>query len=108
MTNAEREIVKVAETADSSETAGLRDRAPYHCGGRKFARDGYSVCLSYGTAIAMLTPKRKFVRVWGGYSKTSIGHLGDWCAIEGIPTVSGREWRALAVGRHYPSDSDVA
>ena len=81
----------------------------YHCTSwyssvYRLEKGGYDVCISYKTAIALKTPKGEFVRLWSGYSKTSMGHLNYWCSKVGMPQFTGKLWMKLKVGKKYSTD----
>lgn len=77
MTKKEAKIVKGLMEKPRKEWVQLSPCAPWHGSVYALYRDGYVVCRSYDTAIAMLTPKCEVVRLWDGYSKTSYGASFD-------------------------------
>lgn len=81
--------------------------APWHGSVYRLAKNGYDVCISYRSPIAMKTPDGRFVRLWFGYSKTSMGHLNRWSANVGLPQFTGKIWDRLVVGKKY-SPEDLA
>ena len=41
--------------------------------------------------------RREFVRLWGGYSRTTANHVNDFRRLFGLPALCKKEWDALPV-----------
>lgn len=50
--------------------------------------------LSYNTAVASRENGR-FIRLWGGYSGTTMRHINSFRAYCGLPALSKKEWEQL-------------
>lgn len=51
---------------------------------------------SYETIVCEYnTETGEFVRLWGGYSRTTANHVNDFRRLFGLPALSKREWEAL-------------
>ena len=60
--------------------------------------DGTKELKSYSTIVCKVTPCGEFVRMWGGYSRTTANHVNDFRALFGLPALSKKEWKALPCG----------
>ena len=101
MTKKETALVEAVNATPKKEWTRIRDCAPWSGSVYRVQRDGYDFCISFRTPIAMRTPKGEFVRLWDGYTKTSIGHLNSWNVETGFPQFNGKAWRFLLPGRKY-------
>lgn len=60
---------------------------------------GYISLVSYGTTVCSLDLEtRRFVRIWDGYSATTMRHVNAFREQYGLPTISKSEWIALPIG----------
>lgn len=67
-------------------------------GKAKIARDNNAGVLylkSYDTVVCALTDAGTFIRLWPGYSVTTIKHINDFRRINGMDTLSKKEWIKL-------------
>lgn len=55
---------------------------------------------SYDTLVAYINKAGEFVRLWSGYSLTTMNHINDFCRFHGLPGFSKKEWEALPVEQH--------
>jgi len=104
MTKKELALLDEVLNMPKSEWTKMNKSAPWQGSLYKVVKNGYSFCISYKIPIAMKTPKGEFVRLWYGYSKTSMGHLSSWCIDEKLPIVNGKKWDALVIGRKYSAE----
>lgn len=52
---------------------------------------------SYDTIVCKVVDG-EFIRLWGGYSRTTMNHINDFRALFGLPSLSKREWESLPCG----------
>ena len=48
-------------------------------------RDGETVLQSYSTEVCKINASGEFVRLWGGYSVTTMRHINAFIEMFGIP-----------------------
>lgn len=100
MTKKEAKLVEdLLKTPKSGWERVSASIAPYQGMCWNLKKDGYDLLVSYRTPIALRTPKGEFVRLWGGYTKTTMGHLSAWCVFVKLPIVSGKMWDEIPCGR---------
>ena len=58
---------------------------------------GYKYLQSYETIVAVISPKGKFYRTWGGYSVTTKNHVNAFCYMYDLPGYNKKEWKNLPV-----------
>ena len=104
MTQREFKLIDSLMQTPKKNWEKLYHGAPWHSSVYRLERNGYDVCISYRSPIAMKTPKGEFVRLWFGYSTTSMGHLNRWCFNAGLPHFTGKLWNRLVVGKKYSTD----
>lgn len=105
MTKKERKLVEdLMKTPKSGWERVSASVAPYQGMCWNLKKDGYDLLVSYKTPVALRTPKGEFVRLWGGYTKTTIGHLTSWCMLVRLPCVCGKLWDELVCERKYTAD----
>ena len=44
------------------------------------------------------------MRLWDGYSATTMRHVNELLMQEGFPKLSARAWRAMEIGKFYNLD----
>ena len=49
---------------------------------------------SYDTIVCKVV-NGEFIRLWGGYSRTTMNHVNDFRALFGLPSLTKREWESL-------------
>lgn len=59
---------------------------------------GEETLYSYGTPVAKREPSGEFVRLWSGYSATTMRHVNSFLQRFGIPGGGKAWWDALPVG----------
>lgn len=59
--------------------------------------NGNKTLISYNTAVCRITSKGKFVRLWGGYSATTMRHINAFCNTYGINGGGKKWWDSLEV-----------
>ena len=65
-----------------------------------YTDDGALELKSYDTIVCRIEPnpetgELEFVRLWGGYSRTTMNHVNDFRRLWYFPALSKREWDAL-------------
>lgn len=76
----------------SDLTPGVHDRAKSFYGKAKvIEKDGETVLLSYDTEVCKITASGKFVRIWNGYSATTMRHINAFIDMFGI-SGGGKKW----------------
>ena len=61
--------------------------------------NGYISLVSYDTTICSLDLEtRRFVRLWDGYSATTMRHVNTFRCTYGLPAISKSDWLALPIG----------
>lgn len=56
---------------------------------------GEILLKSYQTIVCKMTAGGDFVRMWGGYSRTTANHINDFRRLFGLAPVNKREWDAM-------------
>ena len=54
--------------------------------------DGEKVLRSYYTDVMKISPERGIVKLWEGYSVTTMGHINKFLDMNGISSLSKQEW----------------
>ena len=54
-------------------------------------RDGEKRLISYNTTVCKLDKNGRFVRLWGGYSATTMRHINSFLMFTGTPG-GGKNW----------------
>lgn len=57
--------------------------------------NGETVLKSYETDVCKITSAGDFVRLWGGYSRTTMNHVNDFRRLFGRPTLNKKAWESL-------------
>lgn len=66
----------------------------------------YYVLISYNTAVAMIDNAGRFVRLWNGYSATTMKHIGAFMDCFKLRNIGKHEWLELPLRK--PSGIAVA
>ena len=70
--------------------------------------DVYHILTSYGTDVVSVYIRPDgvpfVVKLWGGYSATTLRHVNELFMQQGFPKLSARAWRAMEVGKFYSAD----
>ena len=76
-------------------TPGGYDRAKSFYGKAKVIEtDGETLLQSYDTIVCKIDKSGKFVRMWSGYSATTMRHINSFIEMFGIEG-GGKKWDAL-------------
>jgi hypothetical protein len=59
----------------------------------------YEILISYNTAVAMLDSAGRFVRLWNGYSATTMKHIGAFMDRYKLRNIGKHEWLELPIGK---------
>ena len=79
---------------------GSHDSAKSFYGKAKIVeKGGETVLQSYDTTVCKLDKNGDFVRLWGGYSCTTMRHINAFIEMLGIPGGGKKWWIALPVER---------
>ena len=58
--------------------------------------DGGEIMLrSYNTIVCKIDKSGDFIRLWGGYSVTTMNHINDFRKANGLETLNKKAWCAL-------------
>ena len=84
---------------DVPEVAPIGEKKP--CGKAcEIYHDGYFYLVSYSTKVAKFNLNNgEFVRLWNGYSQTTMRHLNEWLQLNGLPTITKKQWMKMEVAR---------
>ncbi len=84
------ELARDVKKRDGFQLAGFNNRATVR-------QEGYNLILtSYYTDVASYnTMTKTFVKLWDGYSVTTLKHINAFCRYLNINTFSKREWIEL-------------
>lgn len=61
--------------------------------------NGAKDLYSYETRVARITRNGDFIRLWDGYSLTTMKHINQFCRMFGLKGYSATEWRKLPVNK---------
>ena len=61
--------------------------------------NGEKVLKSYNTEVAEITPENEFIRLWSGYSATTMRHVNSFISLFNISGGGKAWWQSLPVGR---------
>ena len=56
---------------------------------------GETLLKSYETIVCKVTAGGVFVKLWNGYSRTTMNHVNDFRRLFGMPTLNKSAWMAL-------------
>lgn len=92
------EMSKLRETNKEKQTEGYTFLSG--CNYRAMVkRERYGTVLtSYKTDVCMIDNSGKFVKLWDGYSATTIKHVNMFRKIHGLARINKRKWIELNVG----------
>ena len=71
-------------------------------------KDGETLLQSYDTTVCKVDKSGEFVRMWSGYSVTTMRHINAFIEMFGISGGSKSWWDALPVQGYNPHDSSGA
>ena len=75
----------------------------YRKASMEMMEDGTRVLISYATAVAKITPDGRLVRLCDHEAKcssqTTMRHLASFCATNGLPSITKKEWDSMPVSR---------
>lgn len=57
--------------------------------------DGEKVLTSYTTEVAKIDKKGRFIKLWDGYSLTTMNHINAFRIMYGLKAISKNEWLAI-------------
>ena len=62
--------------------------------------DGYFYLVSYLTKVAKFNINNgELVRLWDGYSHTTMRHINEWLQLHCLPTITKKQWMKMEVAR---------
>ena len=72
--------------------------------------NGEKVLQSYNTEVCKIGSNGKFVRLWGGYSVTTMRHVNSFLSFFGIPGGGKAWWNSQPVEKspHYSMAADMS
>lgn len=66
----------------------------------EFYHDGYFYLISYSTMVAKLNLNNgELVRLWDGYSQTTMRHINEWLQLHWLPTITKKQWMKMEVAK---------
>lgn len=65
-------------------------------------KDGEIILQSYDTFVCMINKSGEFVRMWEGYSVTTMRHINAFIEMFGIPGGGKKWWDALPIEEGKP------
>lgn len=84
------------------------DRAKSFYGKAKvIEKDGETVLQSYDTEVCKINASGGFVRLWSGYSVTTMRHINSFIDMFGIEGGGKKWWNALPVEESKPRAADM-
>ena len=93
---------EVAELRKTNKTKEELDGCTFlaDCNFRAMVRKDYygKVLISYTTDVCMIDNDGNFVKLWDGYSATTLKHINKFRRINGLAEINKREWIKLDVG----------
>lgn len=70
-------------------------------------KDGETVLQSYDTKVCKINASGEFVRMWGGYSVTTMRHINAFIEMFGIEGGGKKWWDALPIEESKPRAADI-
>lgn len=70
-------------------------------------KNGEKLLESYNTIVCKIDENGNFVRMWEGYSVTTMRHINSFLAFYGITKGGKAFWNSLPVEKHKPIHSDM-
>lgn len=61
--------------------------------------DGVKILYSYNTPVAKINRKEEFIRLWPGYSATTMRHVNSFIELFNISGGGKKWWDSLPVGK---------
>lgn len=62
--------------------------------------DGYFYLVSYSTKVAKFNLNNgELVRLWDGYSQTTMRHINEWLQLHWLPTITKKQWMKMEVAK---------
>ena len=58
---------------------------------------GEKILQSYNTEVCKITPEGEFIRLWGGYSSTTMQHINTFIELFNIPGGGKSWWDSLEI-----------
>lgn len=59
--------------------------------------NGSHILVSYSTNVAVVTAGGQFVKLWDGYSATTMRHINDFRALYGFDKMNKAKWIGLPI-----------
>ena len=90
---------KKTDGLDPIEAIKLYGKKP--CGKPwSICHNGYCYLFSHSTKVAKFNLKDgKLVRLWDGYSQTTMRHINEWLRLHWLPTITKKQWEEMEVAR---------
>lgn len=57
--------------------------------------DGSKTLTSYTTNVARIDKEGHFIKLWNGYSATTMNHVNAFRIMNGLNTLSKKEWESM-------------
>ena len=62
--------------------------------------NGYCYLFSHSTKVAKFNLNDgKLVRLWDGYSQTTMRHINVWLRLHWLPTITKKQWMKMEVAK---------
>ena len=90
-------IQKKTDGLDPIEAIKLYGKKP--CGKPwSICHNGYCYLFSHSTKVAKFNLNDgKLVRLWDGYSQTTMCHINEWLQLHWLPTITKKQWEGMEV-----------
>lgn len=59
--------------------------------------NGFQTLYSYNTPVASIDHENRFIRLWNGYSTTTMNHINAFRNLYNLPSINKSEWLALPI-----------
>ena len=66
-----------------------------------------TILQSYQTEVCKIDENGHFVKLWNGYSNTTMNHINAFLSLFGIPSMKKKEWEALETEKKKPCSSNM-
>lgn len=63
-------------------------------------KNGTKELFSYETKVAIITKGGNFIRLWDGYSQTTMKHINEFRKQNNLPRLNKKEWMSLEVNNN--------
>lgn len=70
----------------------------YYGKAKYWGENGETFLRSYETVVCKLDTEGKFVKMWDGYSPTTMKHINSFRVLAGLETMNKKTWENLEVG----------